>query len=56
MRKALHWIVVLSLLAGFIACSKEKEELKLDAEKIIRAYDPCMSCATNFLKMEWIES
>lgn len=24
------------------------------AEKIIRAYDPCMSCATNFLKMEWM--
>jgi coenzyme F420-reducing hydrogenase alpha subunit len=34
---------------------KEQETLKLDAEKIIRAYDPCMSCATNFLKMEWIE-
>lgn len=34
---------------------KPKDELKLDAEKIIRAYDPCMSCATNFLKIEWIE-
>jgi len=34
---------------------KDKEELKLDAEKIIRAYDPCMSCATNFLTIEWIE-
>ncbi len=33
--------------------SKEQEELRLDAEKIIRAYDPCMSCATNFLKMDW---
>lgn len=29
--------------------------LRLEAEKIIRAYDPCMSCATNFLKMEWIK-
>jgi len=28
--------------------------LKLEAEKIIRAYDPCMSCATNFLKINWI--
>lgn len=36
--------------------NKDKEELRLDAEKIIRAYDPCMSCATNFLKMEWIEA
>jgi len=32
---------------------KEETELKLDAEKIVRAYDPCMSCATNFLKIEW---
>lgn len=32
---------------------KDRELLKLDAEKIIRAYDPCMSCATNFLKVEW---
>jgi coenzyme F420-reducing hydrogenase alpha subunit len=35
---------------------KEKDELRLNAEKIIRAYDPCMSCATNFLKIEWKES
>ena len=31
---------------------KDDEKLRLDAESIIRAYDPCMSCATNFLKME----
>jgi sulfhydrogenase subunit alpha len=35
---------------------KDREQLHWDAEKIVRAYDPCMSCATNFLKMEWIES
>lgn len=34
--------------------SKNEDELKLNAEKIIRAYDPCMSCATNFLKIDWI--
>jgi len=34
---------------------KDQDELRLSAEKIIRAYDPCMSCATNFLTMEWIE-
>jgi len=33
---------------------KGEEVLKWEAEKIIRSYDPCMSCATNFLKMEWI--
>lgn len=35
---------------------KDEQTLKLNAEKIIRAYDPCMSCATNFLKIEWIRS
>lgn len=34
---------------------KDREQLHWDAEKIVRAYDPCMSCATNFLKMEWID-
>ena len=33
---------------------KDENTLRLEAEKIIRAYDPCMSCATNFLKIEWI--
>ena len=33
--------------------TKSKEELKCEAEKIIRAYDPCMSCATNFLEVVW---
>jgi sulfhydrogenase subunit alpha len=33
---------------------KGEDILKLEAEKIIRAYDPCMSCATNFLKIDWI--
>ncbi len=35
--------------------SKDRGEMRLEAEKIIRAYDPCMSCATNFLNIEWIE-
>lgn len=33
---------------------KDDKSLRLDAESIIRAYDPCMSCATNFLKIVWI--
>lgn len=33
---------------------KGEEVLKNEAEKIIRSYDPCMSCATNFLRIEWI--
>lgn len=31
-----------------------EEYLRFETEKIIRAYDPCMSCATNFLKIDWI--
>ena len=30
-----------------------EEVLRVDAESIVRAYDPCMSCATNFLKIDW---
>ncbi len=32
---------------------KDEAFLHLAAEKIVRAYDPCMSCATNFLKIDW---
>jgi len=34
--------------------NKNEDELRLGAEKIVRAYDPCMSCSTNFLKIDWI--
>lgn len=33
---------------------KTQEELHHEAEVIIRAYDPCISCSTNFLKIDWI--
>ncbi|OGJ21345.1 hypothetical protein A3K73_01215 [Candidatus Pacearchaeota archaeon RBG_13_36_9] len=33
---------------------KSKEQIAFEAEKMIRAYDPCMSCATHFLKVNWI--
>ncbi len=32
---------------------KNKKEISFYAEKMIRAYDPCMSCATHFLKIKW---
>jgi sulfhydrogenase subunit alpha len=34
---------------------KDENFLHLTAEKIVRAYDPCISCATNFLKIDWIK-
>lgn len=30
-----------------------KEKIEFEIEKLIRAYDPCMSCATHFLKVDW---
>jgi len=30
-----------------------KEKIAFEIEKLIRAYDPCMSCASHFLKVKW---
>lgn len=32
-----------------------KEKIVFEIEKLIRAYDPCMSCAAHFLKVRWQE-
>ncbi|MFH1545639.1 MAG: Ni/Fe hydrogenase subunit alpha [archaeon] len=32
---------------------KPKEEISLEMEKLIRAYDPCFSCSAHFLKVKW---
>lgn len=32
---------------------KGEEEIKLELEKLIRAYDPCISCSTHFLQLKW---
>jgi len=32
-----------------------KDKIVLEIEKLIRAYDPCMSCAAHFLKVKWNE-
>lgn len=31
----------------------KKDEIALEIEKLIRAYDPCFSCSTHFLKVNW---
>ena len=33
--------------------NKSKEHIVNECEKLIRAYDPCMSCASHFLKVKW---
>ena len=35
--------------------SKPKEELTLEIEKMVRAFDPCFSCSTHFLQINWEE-
>jgi len=35
---------------------KPKEEIQLHAEKVIRNYDPCISCATHFLNLKLIRN
>ncbi|MBI5465926.1 MAG: nickel-dependent hydrogenase large subunit [Candidatus Kerfeldbacteria bacterium] len=30
-----------------------KDKIPAELEKLIRAYDPCMSCAAHFLKVDW---
>jgi len=34
---------------------EDKNKINFEIEKLIRAYDPCMSCASHFLKVEWKE-
>jgi coenzyme F420-reducing hydrogenase alpha subunit len=31
-----------------------EDVIKKEAEKLIRAYDPCMSCASHFLRINWL--
>jgi len=33
---------------------KNKNEIVIEVEKLIRAYDPCFSCSTHFLKVKWL--
>lgn len=42
-------------IADFVSLNitEDKEWLQHEIEKIIRSYDPCMSCATHFLQMKW---
>ena len=32
---------------------KQRQQIEYEVEKLIRAYDPCMSCASHFLKIDW---
>ena len=32
-----------------------RDELAIDCERLVRTYDPCISCSTHFLKVRWEE-
>ncbi|MCX8196872.1 MAG: nickel-dependent hydrogenase large subunit [Candidatus Micrarchaeota archaeon] len=49
--KDMAYLVQQGLDAG-----KEKEELSMEVERLVRAYDPCMSCATHFLRLKISET
>jgi len=33
--------------------SKNKEEIEQTLEMLVRAYDPCVSCSTHYLKVNY---
>ncbi|MGA3020948.1 MAG: nickel-dependent hydrogenase large subunit [Candidatus Micrarchaeales archaeon] len=33
--------------------NSDKKKIEYEIEKLIRAYDPCMSCASHFLRINW---
>ncbi|MBM3234049.1 Ni/Fe hydrogenase subunit alpha [Candidatus Pacearchaeota archaeon] len=44
----------IKMLVNFLLAKKSnKEKIVLEIEKLIRAYDPCFSCSTHFLKVNW---
>lgn len=43
---------IIKLVEKLLA-TKSKEEIQFEIEKLIRAYDPCLSCAAHFLKIKW---
>jgi sulfhydrogenase subunit alpha len=40
-------------LQQLLDAGAKKADIPLEIEKLIRAYDPCFSCSTHFLKVEW---
>jgi len=45
---------IAAYVENLVKKGKIKEEISFEVEKMIRAYDPCMSCAAHFLKIDWI--
>ncbi len=53
MRKDVRQAVANLCVQGAEKSEKFEKQIRLEIEKMIRAYDPCMSCASHFLKINW---
>jgi coenzyme F420-reducing hydrogenase alpha subunit len=42
------------LVEKMIAEGMAEDKMPMEIEKLIRAYDPCMSCGAHFLKVNWV--
>lgn len=43
-----------TLVPQMLAQGEAKEQIQQRLEMLVRAYDPCISCATHFLDVEWV--
>lgn len=43
----------IAVLVERLLKTHSKEQIKYEIEKLVRAYDPCISCATHFLEVNW---
>jgi sulfhydrogenase subunit alpha len=41
------------MLQDQLAKGRSRDELAVHAERLVRSYDPCISCATHFLRVHW---
>ena len=46
---------VTDYLTGRLLAGASRDEMALDCERLVRTYDPCISCSTHFLKVRWEE-
>jgi coenzyme F420-reducing hydrogenase alpha subunit len=46
---------VADYLTSRLMQSPSREQLALDCERLVRTYDPCISCSTHFLNVRWEE-
>lgn len=42
-----------AMVPGLLKAGMTKEEITLRLEMLVRAYDPCISCSTHLLKINW---